>query len=85
MIYLTTFSASLNTSPLVFIALHATAMRYTTSMANLKHDYSHELASLMLQVLKDDKYAYNVAFHYSLYLHGYSWDVVAERMAKIIR
>lgn len=84
MIYLTTFSASLNTSPLAFIALHATAMRYTTSMANLKHDYSHELASLTLKVLHDDKYAKNVAAHHDQYLRDYSWDAVAEMMAKVM-
>lgn len=51
----------------------------------LKHDDPHELASLMLQVLRDDKYAKNVAAHHDQYLHDYSWDAVAERMAKVIR
>lgn len=50
----------------------------------LKHDDPHELASLMLQVLRDDKYANNVAAHHDQYLRDYSWDAVAERMAKII-
>lgn len=51
----------------------------------LKHDDPHELASLMLQVLHDDKYAKNVAAHHDQYLRDYSWDAVAERMAKVIR
>lgn len=50
----------------------------------LKHDDPHVLASLMLQVLRDDKYAKNVAAHHDQYLLDYSWDAVAERMAKVI-
>jgi hypothetical protein len=38
----------------------------------------------MLQVLRDDKYANNVAAHHAQYLRDYSWDAVAERMAKVI-
>lgn len=50
----------------------------------LKHDDPHELASLMLQVLRDDKYAKNVAAHHDQYLRDYSWDAVAERMIRVM-
>lgn len=50
----------------------------------LNHDDPMELASLMLRVLHDDSFSYNVLSRRNEYIHEYSWDTVAERIAKVI-
>lgn len=51
----------------------------------LRHDDPHELATLMLTLLHDPAYQHRVSSLRPHYLQEYSWDAVAERMAKVIR
>lgn len=44
----------------------------------------HELATLMLTLLRDPAYQHRVSSLRPRYLHEYSWDAVAARMAKVI-
>lgn len=50
----------------------------------LKNDDPKMLASLMLSLLRDKQIKLNVLNKQQWYLDNYSWDKVAERMAKII-
>ena len=50
----------------------------------LRHDDPHELATLMLTLLRDPAYQHRVSSLRPHYLQEYSWDAVAERMAKVI-
>ena len=50
----------------------------------LKHDNPQELASLMLRALHDESFSRNVLSNRDKYIHDYSWDTVAERIAKVI-
>jgi hypothetical protein len=44
----------------------------------------HELATLMFTLLHDPSYHHRVSSLRPHYLHEYSWDAVAARMAKVI-
>lgn len=50
----------------------------------LHDDDPEELASLMQQALESDDLSANVASRHDRYVHEYSWDAVAERIAKVI-
>lgn len=50
----------------------------------LRHDDPVELAHLMLRVLQDSSFAENVVQNRAKYIHNYSWDTVADRIAKAI-
>lgn len=50
----------------------------------LRHDDPHDLATLMLTLLRDSAYQHRVSSLRPHYLEEYSWDAVAARMAKVI-
>ena len=51
----------------------------------LKHENAQELANLMIKLIDDDVIKEYVRSLKSYYLKEYSWDTVAERMAKVIK
>jgi len=50
----------------------------------LDKDDPHELASLMLRLLNEDSFSRNVISRRQQYIHDFSWDTVAERIAQVI-
>lgn len=50
----------------------------------LNDDDPHELAGLMLRLLRDDSFSHNVLSNRNQYIHDYSWETVAGRIAKVI-
>ena len=50
----------------------------------LNNEDPQELASLMLRILHDDSFSHNVLARRNEYIHEYSWNTVAERIARVI-
>jgi glycosyltransferase involved in cell wall biosynthesis len=50
----------------------------------LDEDNPQELASLMLRLLNEDSFTRNVISRRQQYIHDFSWDTVAERIAQVI-
>lgn len=50
----------------------------------LNNDNEQELANLIYSILHGDSFVNNVLSHQQQYLHDYSWDAVAKRIANVI-
>ena len=50
----------------------------------LKNEFAEELSAYMLDLLQNEKIKSNVKARREWYLQEYSWDAVAERIAKVI-